>query len=79
MALTCTGCLEPMVDRKWLKTDLKGLEPFGLARLGRIWGHVGACCPMGLFLGKNDETRDVPNVRNTEALVGRNEEQMTCC
>ena len=69
MALTFTGCLEPMVDRKWLKTDLKGLEPFGLVRLGRIWGHVGACCPMGLFLGKNDETRDVPNVRKTAGFM----------
>ena len=39
-------------DGKRREICLKGLEPFGLAGFGRIWGHVGECCPVGRFLGK---------------------------
>lgn len=66
------------VDDKRRKIGSEGLEPFGLAGFRRIWGHVGACCPVGLFLVSTAKRQDEPNVRNTEALVGRRDEQVVC-
>ena len=51
----CTSGLGLFADEERCETGLEGLEPFGLAGFRRIWGHVGACCPVGLFLGKDGE------------------------
>lgn len=51
----CTSGLGLFADEERRETGLEGLEPFGLAGFGRIWGHIGACCPVELFLGKYGE------------------------
>ena len=69
MALAYTGGLGRWLMISGAKPAQGCLEPFGSAGFGRIWGHVGACYPVGLLLGKTGKARDVPNVRNTAAYV----------
>ena len=70
-------------DGKRREICLKGLEPFGLAGFGRIWGHVGARCPGGCFLGRSakcatSQTCAKQRASCMAALNGRRVDQARC-
>ena len=63
---------------KWCEPAWKVWNHLVWQDLGEFGATLARVARWGCSLGRTAKCPDVPNVRNTEALVGRSDEQAVC-